>query len=162
MCKFSVVPGNGKALLGIPDIGALNIIKINCNTIDTDGKDSADNCSTNTAIHHSYKHVQHYTNMMQDVDRAEKSCTNIDAISKFKNKDKTMIINKEPNTISYFLPGSNQDNDKRVSAEITQQLQKEFKDMFNGIGCIDGTFSLQIKPGSKPYQASPRYVAYAL
>ena len=55
-----------------------------------------------------------------------------------------MVIDKEPNTINYFLPGPAQDNDKRVSAEITQQLQRYFKDVFNGIGCFDGTFSLQL------------------
>ena len=37
-----------------------------------------------------------------------------------------------------------------------------FKDVFNGIGCFDGMFSLQLKPGSKPYQVPPRHVAYAL
>ena len=30
-----------------------------------------------------------------------------------------------------------------------QQLQKEFKDVFNGIGYYDGMFSLQLKPSSK-------------
>ena len=34
--------------------------------------------------------------------------------------------------------------------------------VFNGIGCFKGTFSLQLKPDSKPYQAPPRHVAYAL
>ena len=57
-----------------------------------------------------------------------------------------MIIDKEPNKINTFLPGPNQDNYKRVSAEITQQLQRDFTDVFTGIGCLDGTFSLH---GSK-------------
>ena len=34
--------------------------------------------------------------------------------------------------------------------------------MFNDIGCFEGTFSLQFKPDSKPYQVPPRHVAYAL
>ena len=34
--------------------------------------------------------------------------------------------------------------------------------LFNGIGCFDGTFSLQLKPDSKPYQFAPRYTAYVL
>ena len=72
-----------------------------------------------------------------------------------------MVIDKEPNTINYFNPGPDQDN-KKVSAEITKQLQRDVKDVFNGIGCFDGTFSLQLKLGSKPYQAAPRHVAYAL
>ena len=71
------------ALFGMPDMDMLNIIKINCITIGTYGNDSTDNCSTNMAVGQSSKHVQHYTNIMQDVDRAEKSCANIDTISKF-------------------------------------------------------------------------------
>ena len=34
--------------------------------------------------------------------------------------------------------------------------------MFNGIWCFEGTFPLQLKPDSKPYQVPPRHVAYAL
>ena len=48
------------------------------------------------------------------------------------------------------------------SAELTQQINKEFNDVFNGIGCTEGTFSLQLKLNSRPYQVPPRYVAYAL
>ena len=48
------------------------------------------------------------------------------------------------------------------SAETTPQLHKEFEDVFNGMGCFSGTFLLQLKPDSKPYQASLRCMAYAL
>ena len=51
---------------------------------------------------------------------------------------------------------------KKRSAETAQQLHKEFEDVFNGIGCFNNTFSLQLKLDSKPYQAPPRCVAYAL
>ena len=34
--------------------------------------------------------------------------------------------------------------------------------MFNSIRCFEGTFSFQLNPDSKPYQALLRYVAYAL
>ena len=51
---------------------------------------------------------------------------------------------------------------KRAIDEIAQQIQREFKDVFNGIRYFDGTFSLQVKPDSKPYQAPPRCVAYVL
>ena len=50
MCKFFVVSGKGQALLGMPEIDMLNIMRINCNTIGTHGNDSANNCSTNTTI----------------------------------------------------------------------------------------------------------------
>ena len=73
-----------------------------------------------------------------------------------------MVIDKGFNTINYFLPGPNQDNDKTVSAETTQQLQRDFKDVFTGIGCFDGMFSLQVKPDCKPYQVPPGHAAYAL
>ena len=100
--------------------------------------------------------------MVWGADRAEKCSMNTDTISKFENKDKPMAIDKEPNTINCFLPGPDQDNEKRISIEITQQLQRDFKDVFNGIGCIDGMFSLQLKPGSKPYQTPLRCEGYAL
>ena len=51
------------------------------------------------------KYVQHYTNTVHNVSRTKKSYANIDAISKFENKYKPRVIDKEPNTISYFLPG---------------------------------------------------------
>ena len=73
-----------------------------------------------------------------------------------------MVIDKEHNKISSFLPGPNQYNDQRVTLEITQQLQKEFRDVFNGIGCFNRTFSFQLKLGTKTYQAPPRCMAYAL
>ena len=38
----------------------------------------------------------------------------------------------------------------------------EFDNVFNGIGCFEGTFSLQLKPNSRPYQVPTRHVAYAL
>ena len=50
----------------------------------------------------------------------------------------------------------------KKSAEITQQQQRDFEDVFNRIGCFDGTFSLQLKPDNKSYQASLGHVAYAL
>ena len=107
MCKFFVDPGNGQALLGMPDINMLNIINLNFNTIDTHRTEIAGYCSTNTVICQSVRHVQHYTNIMQEADRAMKCYANTDSISKFDNKDKPMVTDKEPNTINYFLPGLN-------------------------------------------------------
>ena len=66
------------------------------------------------------------------------------------------------NDINYFFTGLNQRNDKKLSAEATQQLQRDFRGVFSGIGCFDGTFLLKVKTHSKPYQAFPRCVAYAL
>ena len=71
----------GQALLGIPDIDILNIININCNTIDTYRNGSANNYSITTAICQSSRHVQHYTNMVHNADRAKKGFANTDSIS---------------------------------------------------------------------------------
>ena len=51
---------------------------------------------------------------------------------------------------------------RKGSAEIIQQLHKDFEDVFNDIGCFDGTLSLQLKPDSKPYQVPLRCMAYVL
>ena len=45
---------------------------------------------------------------------------------------------------------------------MTQEIHKTFGNVFNGIGCFKGTFSLQLKPDSKPYQAPPRCMPYVL
>ena len=45
---------------------------------------------------------------------------------------------------------------------MTQKIHNSYNDVFNGIGCFKGTFLLQLKPDSKPYQVPPRCVAYAL
>ena len=37
-----------------------------------------------------------------------------------------------------------------------------FDNVFNDTGCFEGTFLLQLKPDSKPYQAPPRHIAYVL
>ena len=42
------------------------------------------------------------------------------------------------------------------------KIHNEFSDNFTSIGCFKGTFKLQVREGSHPYQALPRRVAYAL
>ena len=80
--------------------------------------------------------------MMQEAESDEKCYVTTDTTSKFDNKDRPKVIDKEPNTINYFLLGPNQDSDTRVSTETTHQLQRDFKYVFTGIGCFDGTFSM--------------------
>ena len=50
----------------------------------------------------------------------------------------------------------------RKNIELTQKIYNVFDNVFNGIECFEGTFLLQLKPDSKPYQAPSRHVAYAL
>ena len=88
----------------------------------------------------------------QETFRAEKCYTNIDTISKANNKTKPMVKSKLSKTIEYFLSGPSYDSNKKRNAETMQQILKDFEEVFNDIGYFDGTFSLQLKPDSKPYQ----------
>ena len=77
--------------------------------------------------------------MMQEAGRPVTFLTNTDNISKSNNKDKPKVTANENGIINYFFPDPNKDNNKKVSAEKTQQLQRVFKDVFTGFGCFDGT-----------------------
>ena len=91
--------------------------------------------------------------MKWETNGAEKSYTNTDTISKSYNKNKPTVKNRLSKTVEYFLLGPSFDSDKKRSAKSTQWHKNDFEDVFNGIGCFDGIFSLQLKPDSKPYQA---------
>ena len=55
------------------------------------------------------------------------------------------------NPTNYFASSSNMNTDKRKSIKLTQIIHNKFGDVFNGIGCFKGTFSLQLKLDSRPY-----------
>ena len=145
----------------MPGTEILNIPTINCKTIATQETDRVTKCSSNTANTQGAGCEQHYTNMRQEASRPGRCYTNINSNSKLKSNsaNKPMVNNNE---INYFLANPSQDNDKRPSAEITQLLQRDSEDVFSGIGCFDGMFSLQVKLDSKPYQAHLRHAAYVL
>ena len=67
----------------------------------------------------------------------------------------------QTNSINFFLL-SNIDEVKRKSSDMMQKIYDTFGYVFNGIGCFKGTFSLQLKSDSKPYQVPLRHVAYML
>ena len=84
---FFVVPGNGKALLGMPDTDMLNIIKINIDSIGAeDARDSKGYANTCTAWE---------TEPKQETDSVEKCYTNMDSILKLRdNITKPMVETK--------------------------------------------------------------------
>ena len=88
------------------------------------------------------------------------------SISKSTNNSTKSTVdtnaNKLDKSTKYFLSGPSYDTGKSKSAELTQQIHKEFNNVLNGIGCFEGTFSLQLKLDSRPYQVPLRCVAYAL
>ena len=73
------------------------------------------------------------------------------------------MVNAEAHkSTEYFFAGPTYDSKQRESVESTQQIHKEFDNVFNGIWCFEGTFSLQLKPDSKLYLALLKCVAYTL
>ena len=72
------------------------------------------------------------------------------------------ISNNSNNSVDYFFSSSNITAHKKQSSEMTQKILNRFGNIFTDIGCFGGTFSLQLKPNNKPYQAAPRHVAYVL
>ena len=102
-------------------------------------------------------------NREQEMHAVAKGCTNMDAgtINK-QDANGQNVQNNSYNSINYFFSSSNIMADKRQSSKMTLRIHDRFGNIFNGIGCFKGTFSLQLKPDSKPYQCQPRCVAYAL
>ena len=68
----------------------------------------------------------------------------MDNISKSTKKSTKSVVdtnaNKQNKPTKYFLSGPSYDTDKRKSAELTQQIHEEFSNVFNDIGCFEGTF----------------------
>ena len=89
------------------------------------------------------------------MDIEEQIQCNANTDSNISDSTNPTVTDKKNSKINYFLQGPNQDADRRSSAKIMQQLHKEFKDVFTGISCFDGTFSLKIKD-RKSYQEPPR------
>ena len=130
----------------MPDTAALNIINLNIDSIQVE----IASCKTNRE---------------QEMHAMAEGCTNRDAgeIKQDANgQNHQNISNNSNNSANYFFSSSNIMVDNRQSGKMTQKIHNRFGIIFNGIGHFKGMFSLQLKPNSKPYQAPPRHVAYAL
>ena len=154
-CEFFVVPVNGQALLGMPGTAVLKIININIDSLEAEDTQK-DSCNTNTD-------TTKVSNAKQEIQGTRKCCTNMDGVLKTNNNNSGSAINPNANTLTkYFLSCPNVETDIRKSAELMEQIYTEFDNVFNGIGCFESTFSLELKPDSMPYQAPSRHVTYAL
>ena len=150
-CVF-VVPGNDQALLRMPDTAGLKFINVNIDSILVE----VAKCKTNTGD-------MRESNIEQEMHTVEKGCTNTNADSKIKQVTDTQNGQDKANKITnYFFSSPNVEADKRKSIELTQEVHSSLGDVFNCIGCFKGTFSLQLKPDSKLYQAPLKHVVYAL
>ena len=104
---FFVVPGNGQALLGMPDTVLLNIINLN---IDSTQKEIRD-CKTNRG---------------QETHPDTKDCTNKGAHSAAKQDGNSQQYQSNK-LINYFYSSNNTDADKSKSKAMTQRIHKEWQ-----------------------------------
>ena len=128
----------------MPDTAALNIINLNIDSIQVE----ITRCKTNRG---------------QEMHAVVEGCTNRDTgIITKQDTNGQNDQNNSNKSINYFYSSKDIDTDKRKSSAMMQKIHKTFGDVFNSIGCFEGTVSLQLKPDSKPYQVPPRHVAYVL
>ena len=120
-CKFFVVPGEGPSLLGMPDVETLELLSVNCNTIEP-----------------GQMNRQINEHRMQDKSNTNKA---------FKD-DKVYIV-KHNNDMDFFLAVPNKQADMKRSEKLTRSRQQESTDVFLDIGCFKGTFSFHVKDGKK-------------
>ena len=118
---FLVVPGDSPALLGMPDIELLGILKIICEVVkgpQTDRKFHSQRMTPSSTL--TIK-----TNTGQEI--------------RSYNED---VINTISNMPDYFRFSTDKETDKRANQLITQRIQNEFSNVPTGIGYFGGIFRL--------------------
>ena len=107
------------------DIGLLNILTINCNTI---GKKKQIELpvAVQTQPSPSVQDTSNTINTKQETSKPRRCYTNKSSNLNLDSNsaDKPMINNNE---IEYFPPDPKQDNERRASTKITKQLQRDLK-----------------------------------
>ena len=119
----------------MPDTAVLNIINLNIDSI----QKVIRNCKTNRG---------------QETHAVTEDCINKDAHSTVKQDHNGQQHQSHVNKLTnYFYSSNNTDADKSQSNTMTERIHEMFGNVFNGIGCFKGTFSLQFKLDIKQYQA---------
>ena len=138
------MPGDDLALLRMPDIELLGIIRVICEAIDER--------TTGKKFDSQTKHVAGSQNCKTNKDQKVKLHEGN------SNKDKTntpdYLISSRIK-IFYFNPSDNKEADKRASEAITNRIHNEFINLFSGTDCFKGKLSLQVEEGSHLYPAPP-------
>ena len=76
------------------------------------------------------------------------SCANINTVGITKQKANGQ--NQSNKLINYFYSSKYTEADKRESNAMMQKIHNVYSDIFTGIGCFKGTFSLQLKQQAIP------------
>ena len=131
LCRFSVVPGYCQTLLGMPGIEVLDILTINCHTIDT--KPSIEQISRKKTD--GWYCTNKTCDKLQDIDMQGKYYKNTDSDAN------AMVLSKKNSKINYFPPGPDEEVGIRVTTNIKKhKLQTKFKDVFTGKGYFECIF----------------------
>ena len=130
-----MVPGDGPALFGMPDIVLLGILKITCEV--TDSQQTGN--KFDSQIMQPIGIPKCKAHMAED-HRADSRNTN----------------HSNVNSLDYFRSSANIWADKKASSIIMQRIHNEFSYVFTGIGYFEGTFKLSVKEGRCPYHAPSR------
>ena len=83
------------------------------------------------------------------------------AIQNFNNKPDNALLSNN-NEINNSFQAQEKRVPKKQALKEQSSYKRNFEDVFTGIGCFDGTFSLQVKLDSKPYQVPPWCIAYEI
>ena len=83
------------------------------------------------------------TNREQEAHTVVEGCTNRDTVGVSKQEaNRQNGQNQSNKLIKYFYSLENTEADRRKSNAMTQKIHNTFSNVFNGIGCFKGTFSL--------------------
>ena len=125
-CRFFVVPEDGQPLLGMPDIELLNILK---RTFEV-------------------KDDTHESRKFNSQKREASNNLSCRANRTLQNKTDKVDANDINANMPYFVRSSiNRAADKRAS-EVMKTKYIINSLIFSGLGCFEGSFSLQVKDGS--------------
>ena len=121
----------------VPDIELLSIIQAMCKTID--------NKTTSRKFYLQNRHVADSHNCKPNTDPQAKLDEGTVSKDKTSMSGYPYCSKGKTDMSDYFNSSDNKEADKRVSVAITNRICNEYNDLFFGMGCFEGTFSLQVK-----------------
>ena len=129
----------------MPDTAALNIINLNIDSIQVE----IATCKTNRE---------------EEMQAMAEGCTNTDTgeINKqdANGQNDPSISNNSNNSVNYFFSSSTIMANKKQSSEMTQKIHNRFGNVFNGIGCFEGTICIRAEAKQQTIPGTTRHVAY--
>ena len=134
----SLITEVGPTLLAMADIKMLNILKMTCDMI---GEPHESSMFGSQRI----KTSKNYSCRTNEAPQNE--------------TDKAGMCDDKINMPDYFRSTANKAADKRANEVLTNNIHNEFSDVFPGIDCFEGTFSLQVKGGSICFAGTPKRTA---